>query len=159
MLQRLAYRLQAFMYGRNGVDQLGWALLILGVVLNLIGNFTGLSLLCLLAYVPMGYALFRMFSKNLPQRQKENAWLLRLLHRENAGYGNYSVYQSGSYQSRCQASNRARAPFSGTLRQLRDREHKYFRCPKCRQTVRVPKGRGTLRITCPKCGERFEKKT
>ena len=42
---------------------------------------------------------------------------------------------------------------------LKDREHKYFSCPRCRQSVRVPKGKGKIAITCPKCKEKFIKKT
>ena len=42
---------------------------------------------------------------------------------------------------------------------LKDRSNRYFSCPKCRQTVRVPKGKGKIAITCPKCREKFIKKT
>lgn len=42
---------------------------------------------------------------------------------------------------------------------LKDRKHRYFKCPRCRQRVRVPKGKGKIAITCPKCKERFVKKT
>ena len=42
---------------------------------------------------------------------------------------------------------------------LKDREHKYFSCPRCRQTVRVPRNKGKIAITCPKCREKFVKKT
>ena len=42
---------------------------------------------------------------------------------------------------------------------IKDRTHRYFACPKCRQTVRVPKGKGKIAITCPKCREKFIKKT
>ena len=42
---------------------------------------------------------------------------------------------------------------------FKDREHKYFDCPKCRQPVRVPRGKGKIAITCPKCMERFVRKT
>ena len=45
------------------------------------------------------------------------------------------------------------------LDQLKDRKHKHFECPKCRQPVRVPKGKGRIAITCPKCREKFIKKT
>ena len=45
------------------------------------------------------------------------------------------------------------------LDRLKDREHRYFDCPKCRQPVRVPRGKGKIMITCPKCKERFQKKT
>ena len=42
---------------------------------------------------------------------------------------------------------------------LKDREHRYFNCPKCQQPVRVPRGKGKIAITCPKCREKFIKKT
>ena len=37
--------------------------------------------------------------------------------------------------------------------------HRYFKCPNCSQTVRVPKGHGLITITCPKCQTRFDKKS
>ena len=42
---------------------------------------------------------------------------------------------------------------------LKDRQHRYFDCPKCRQMVRVPRGKGKISITCPRCKEKFVKKT
>ena len=42
---------------------------------------------------------------------------------------------------------------------VKDREHRYFNCPKCRQRVRVPRGKGKISITCPKCREKFIRKT
>ena len=49
--------------------------------------------------------------------------------------------------------------FLSLLNRLKDRQHRYFNCPKCRQQVRVPRGKGKISITCPKCGERFIRKT
>lgn len=49
--------------------------------------------------------------------------------------------------------------FLMTLDRLKDRQHRYFDCPKCRQPVRVPRGKGKIMITCPKCREKFQKKT
>ena len=45
------------------------------------------------------------------------------------------------------------------MERIKDRDHKYFDCPRCRQPVRVPKGKGKIAITCPKCKEKFIKKT
>ena len=45
------------------------------------------------------------------------------------------------------------------LDRLKDRDHRYFECPRCKQTVRVPKGKGKIAISCPKCQEKFIKKT
>lgn len=42
---------------------------------------------------------------------------------------------------------------------LKDRQHRYFDCPKCRQPVRVPRGKGKIAITCPRCREKFIKNT
>lgn len=42
---------------------------------------------------------------------------------------------------------------------IKDRKHRYFDCPRCRQQIRVPRGKGKISITCPKCRERFVKKT
>ena len=45
------------------------------------------------------------------------------------------------------------------LDRIKDREHRYFDCPKCRQPVRVPRGKGKIMITCPKCKEKFQRKS
>ena len=42
---------------------------------------------------------------------------------------------------------------------IKDRANRYYICPKCRQTVRVPRGKGKIAITCPRCREKFVKKT
>lgn len=49
--------------------------------------------------------------------------------------------------------------FSQLLDRVRDRQHRYFECPKCRQPVRVPRGKGKISITCPRCREKFIRKT
>lgn len=49
--------------------------------------------------------------------------------------------------------------FLQLLDRIRDRKHKYFACPKCRQQVRVPRGKGKISITCPKCKEKFIRKS
>ena len=42
---------------------------------------------------------------------------------------------------------------------IRDREHRYYDCPNCHQRVRVPRGKGKISISCPKCREKFIRKT
>ncbi len=49
--------------------------------------------------------------------------------------------------------------FLQLIERIRDREHRYFDCPKCRQPVRVPRKKGKISITCPRCGEKFIRKT
>ena len=45
------------------------------------------------------------------------------------------------------------------LDRIKDRNHRYFSCPKCRQSVRIPRGKGKVAITCPRCRERFIRKS
>ena len=45
------------------------------------------------------------------------------------------------------------------LERVKDRQHKHFDCPKCHQPVRVPRGKGKIAITCPKCAEKFIRKS
>lgn len=45
------------------------------------------------------------------------------------------------------------------LDRVKDRQHRYYDCPKCHQRVRVPRGKGKISITCPRCKEKFVRKT
>ncbi len=49
--------------------------------------------------------------------------------------------------------------FLQIMGRMKDKDHRYFDCPKCRQVVRVPRGKGKISITCPRCREKFVKKT
>ena len=123
MLQRFKQSFARFMYGRYGPDQLNTALLILGAVLSVVGMLLSAPFLTVLSYAPLGWLLFRMFSRNVNRRRLENQKFLQFFAR------------------------------------LRDRENRYFACPRCHQLVRVPRGKGKINIHCPKCGHQFVKKT
>ena len=132
--QKLGNAFSRFMYGRNGSDQLGWASIVLLLVLNTAnlfmrsGSETVHTILSTASLLLMVWILFRMFSRNLPKRRKENAWFLRKI---------YNPLRSGSRNRRMRSM---------------DKEHKYFTCPNCRTVCRVPRGKGKIIITCPKCG-------
>ena len=124
MFRRIGDWFRNFMLGRYGSDKLNSVLLIAGVVLMVLGSLVKkLAFLTLLAYLPLFWCMFRMYSRNLEARR-----------RENAAFVNFFAH-------------------------LKDREHRYFRCPRCKQTVRVPRGRGKINIRCPKCSERFIRKS
>ena len=63
------------------------------------------------------------------------------------------------YSRNIEARRRENAAFLRFFSRLRDKQYRYFRCPGCRQTVRVPRGKGKINIRCPKCGRQFIKKT
>jgi len=126
--------LQRFFAGRNGSDQLCVTLLIAAVIALIVSRITSLSLLVYLYYLLILLCLYRSLSRNLPQRQRENAWFLK-------------------------KTRRLRAWRPSANGQTRDRRaYKYLKCPNCGQRLRVPRGKGKLLITCSGCKLRFYKK-
>ena len=126
--------LQRFMYGRYGNDQLNLFLLGAYFVFFLLSAIFHSGLLSLLGEVCLILALFRLLSRNLAKRRSENALFLKKAT---------PVLQWMRLQKNIH----------------KDRTHRYFRCPRCRQAVRVPRGRGKINIRCPKCSEQFIKRT
>lgn len=128
-----------FMSGRRGMDELaqflyGMTLLLL-ILSLLIPNITARFVLLLLAIAAMVLTFWRCLSKKLDKRWKENERYLARTRRLRTW-----------------------------LRLRRDmwrqrREYKFFKCPCCGAVLRVPRGKGKIRIVCRKCGTAFEKKT
>lgn len=127
--------LRKFMAGRNGPDNLSVATMVASLVFYLVYGFTRLVPFVFVSYALAILALFRMFSRNIVRRRKENDRFIRYWWPVKA------------------KAKRLRAA------QGQRRTHKFFKCPGCRNTLRVPKGKGKLQVTCPKCGERFIRKT
>lgn len=127
------------MAGRNGNDQLNRFLLLAGAASLLLAsllrrNLLG-SLLYLLALALLGLTYFRMLSRDLYRRRSENERYLR-----------------------------EKEKLSARLRILRERwnqrkDYKFFTCPSCKAVMRVPRGRGKIRIVCHKCGNTFAGKS
>ena len=74
-------------------------------------------------------------------------------------YGLLIWYLFRVFSRKLDARRRENQRFLCLFRSLRDRENRYYRCPKCRQTVRVPSGRGKIKIRCPNCDEKFIRKS
>jgi len=128
--------IQRFLRGRYGTDQLNVALIAVYFVATLVAALTHVVVLQYACLSFALYAIFRMFSRNMDARRRENAWFLRWAR---------PIYTGRAFK-------RFRS-------ELRDREHLYFDCPACRARLRVPKKRGTLRVTCPQCRTVINAKT
>lgn len=128
--------IQQMMRGRYGADVYGTVLAYAGMGVSILALFFRKYgwLLSLLGWILLIYALWRMLSKNIWKRYAENRkfleWVQPMKRR-------WLLMQ----------------------KQTKDKEHRYYLCPKCKQMVRVPKGRGKIEITCPKCKERFDRKS
>ena len=123
------------MRGRYGMDQLGVGLIAVYFFIMLIGNIVGRQAIWImyLSYLPALVCFWRMLSRNYTARQKENQLFLRYWRPVQA---KLKVFFNECRTIVCQ---------------LRDKEHKYFRCKNCGATLRVPRGKGKLQVTCPKC--------
>lgn len=141
-INQLGERIRRSMVGRYGTDALGRALSIGGCILLIISVFTRSagggafsSLLSLAAAAGIIWCYIRIFSRNYQKRAAENQ---RYLNLQNKVTGWFRLRRD-------------------CIRQRRD--YAFFRCPSCHQMVRVPRGKGKIRITCRRCGFAFEKKT
>ncbi len=141
-MRKLANALARFMYGRNGADRLGRAMLWLYVGLCVLRVAAASLLHSRPLYVALGVlewavaavVLFRMFSRDLPRRQAEDRrWT--------------------------EWTQRSRRRRQGALERHNDKDHKYFTCKDCKAVCRVPVGKGNIEITCPRCGAKIRART
>lgn len=127
--------LRNFLVGKNGMDQLSIAVIIIAMLLNLVARNLSSDIPGILAIVLIAWAVFRILSRNIEKRRQENLRFTKILYSIKNGFGRLKTDRTQS------------------------RTYKYFPCPGCKNRLRVPKGKGKLNITCPKCGQRFSRKT
>ena len=127
-----------FMAGRNGNDQLNLFILIADIVLLLLAGIFADSLgkvLYPLVILLLGYAYFRMLSRNLYKRSEENGKYLRLRYKLMA---ELRIHWE---------------------RWVQRKDYKFLTGPSCKTTLRVPRGHGKIKIVCRKCGNSFTGKS
>ena len=123
------------MYGRYGTDTLNNTMLVLCIVLMILSRLFRQGWLNILSIAVLVICYLRLFSRNINARYQENQKFLT-------------------------AVQAVRKWFGGVKQRFRDRKtHRYYVCPNCGMTLRVPRGKGKINITCPKCRAQFIKKT
>ena len=135
MLNNFKMKFARFMQGRNGVDQLSQFLNVVVLILLVVSIFTKSIILDWLPFVLMGYMYFRIFSRNIPKRSMENQKFCNMRY-------DLAIKKNKWKKEREQK-----------------KIYRFFRCPMCKQKVRVPKGRGKICITCPKCRQEFVRRS
>lgn len=123
------------MHGRYGADQLSIFLLILSILITVISQMSGITLFMIISYILLLAVGYRMFSKDLQKRRMENYKFAMLI----------SPIYSKSKKIQMRINDR--------------KAYRYYRCPNCNTTLRVPKHKGKIQITCTKCKAKFTKKT
>ena len=132
MMKEKFYR---FMAGRYGSDQLSRFLSFVALVLIVLNIFFRSTVLWVLGIAVLVIVYVRMFSKKHEARRKENERYLQLKYKLTGGASNWLD------------------------RQKQSKDYVFFRCPSCHAMLRVPRGKGKIRVTCRKCGNAFERKT
>ena len=121
-------KFQRFMQGRYGADELCRFLTALGLILIVVNLFVRSGILSYVVLAILIYCYYRMFSRNYSRRYAENQKFL-------------------SWRSRLRSAFHLDGP------DLEQRKvYHIYRCPSCRQKIRVPRGKGNIIVTCPKCG-------
>lgn len=134
-LERLQWKMAVWMQGRYGADGFSRMLVIVGLALTVASLFPYLGVLSWAAFLVLAYALFRAFSKNHAKRARENAAYERL-------------------------SAKPKQAVSVAGKAWRNRKTtRYFKCKGCGTVLSVPRGKGKLRVTCPKCHEQTVRKS
>jgi len=134
-MDKLKYNFMRFMQGRyGGLDKLNRTLLYGAIGVMIVNLFLGLGVLNLLVWLMYGYAIFRMFSRNISARYNENVKFEALW---------------GKARTECKQF---------VVRMKNSKQYKYFTCPKCKSRLKLPRGVGEVTVTCGKCGEKIKKK-
>ena len=133
-LDKIRQSLARFMSGRYGTDQLNMTMLWTALILSIVGSFSRVGLLTLMADALLLLMFWRMLSKDRLKRQHEN-----------------QTYLQKTYGVR-------RAVSEWFNRVKNGKKYRYFTCPQCKKRLRVPRGVGSITITCKGCGHRFDKK-
>lgn len=138
-LVNMMSKFERFMRYRYGQDQLNNFLAGCYLVLLLIRTFSKIQIVVVVSYTLLSLLLiaivYRFFSKKKIQRSRENHHYLNFKYKIRAFFRRYTN----------RFSNRS--------------TYKYFKCPNCQQQLRVPKKRGKVSVTCPKCHHVFDQKT
>ena len=126
-------KLQRFMIGRYGVDSFSKFLLGGALAICVLDIFINSRLLTTWFYILVFYSYFRIFSRNIQKRYQENMKFL-------------------------QYKNKFTSKFEKEINLMKQRKtHHIYKCPTCSQKIRIPRGKGRICITCPKCKTEFTK--
>ncbi len=128
-------KMQQWMSGRYGYDELSRDLSLLALALMFLSLIPSLLFLYVPTILLCIWSLFRCYSRNLEKRQAERTAYLRFTGKVKGWVSlRRTMWKEG-------------------------KTHRYFRCEACGMVLRVPKGKGKIQISCPKCHKAFIKNT
>ena len=144
-----------FFSGRNGADELSVTLVVISVIVFLAAPIFDekyiQGIFLLLGGILFVLGLLRSLSTNIGKRRHENQVFLDLFRAETKG--------EKERRKREEEEKREREKLRKERRKEEEKTHAFFRCPQCGKELRVPKGKGKIKIRCPNCSHEFIRKS
>ena len=144
-----------FFSGRNGADELSVTLVVISVIVFLAAPIFDekyiQGIFLLLGGILFVLGILRSLSTNIGKRRHENQVFLDLFRAETKG--------EKERRKREEEEKREREKLRKERRKEEEKTHAFFRCPQCGKELRVPKGKGKIKIRCPNCSHEFIRKS
>ena len=144
-----------FFSGRNGADELSVTLVVISVIVFLAAPIFDekyiQGIFLLLGGILFVLGLLRSLSTNIGKRRHENQVFLDLFRSETK--------EENERRKREEEEKREREKLRKERRKEEEKTHAFFRCPQCGKELRVPKGKGKIKIRCPNCSHEFIRKS
>ena len=144
--------------GRYGADKLGFVLIIASIMLTALaallgtGNFLMKILLLIVSGALLAIAFFRAFSRNMHMRKRE----LRALRAAEDKLLMLIGRRRDTHTEETEQEQQSVEP--AQVSEVHD-EYRHFKCPKCKRSLKVPVGKGYIKVICPSCSYKFMKHT
>lgn len=136
-----------FFRGRYGLDTLGMVLLFIALI------FSRFNIIWIIGVGLFLYALFRILSKDTSKRFQEQQKFNTILQKVSKRFSRESLMLRRLFKWL-----QGKYAYNRMIFQQR-KQFEFFKCPKCKKNLRLPKNKGKLQVTCPVCGMEFIKKT
>ena len=144
-----------FFSGRNGADELSVTLVVISVIVFLAAPIFDekyiQGIFLLLGGILFVLGILRSLSTNIGKRRHENQVFLDLFRSE--------IREEKERRKREEEEQREREKLRKERRKEEEKTHAFFRCPQCGKELRVPKGKGKIKIRCPNCSHEFIRKS
>ena len=153
-MENIKLKIMEFMRGRNGPDSLYYAMIVVSLAIEVADLFINSRVFSLISVAFFVLTMYRFFSKNLVQRQQENAKFLQLIAKIKN-----KDFSKNPYDIKAKKPSKFQKKLDAYKVRFRDRKtHVFKKCPGCQAVIRLPKRKGEHNVCCPRCSTNFKVK-
>lgn len=133
-MNNILNKIKTILYRRYGIDKLGYFIILLLILSSIARRLEHNIIVNIIYYLLFYIFIYRYLSTDYNKRRQENNIFLKSIE---------------------PISKR----INMIIKNYRDTNYKYYTCNKCNQNFRVPKNKGKIVVTCPKCHKEYHKST